>query len=326
MMATNRRLTHLTLVAALLLDLCGALPAPAASGASGGKPFASPEQAVAALAAAVRKGDRKEIVAVMGPGSEEIVSSGDPVADREGRERFLRLYQEKKAVVKAAPDKALLSVGAGQYPFPVPVIKKGDRWFFDARAGKEELLNRRIGRNELEVMDVLHAYVAAQREYASKERGSGLVEFAQKIRSTPGKRDGLYWQAKEGEEESPLGPLAAQAAREGYSASKSGKPTPFHGYIFRILKAQGKSADGGAYDYVVNGRMVLGFAMVAYPARYGSSGVMTFIVNQNDTVYQKDLGKESGKVAAEMKAFNPDPGWKKVDDSPLGEGDSSAHH
>ena len=205
-----------------------------------------------------------ELAAIFGPGSSEIVSSGDPVADQTARERFLRLYDEKNAIETAGNGKAVLSVGNQDYPFPIPVIKKGDAWLFDAMAGKEEILNRRIGRNELEVMQVLRAYVDAQHEYASRQR-AGVMEFAQKIRSTPGKRDGLYWETKEGEEESPFGPLAAKAAREGYTKSKSGNPTPFHGYLFRILKAQGKDAGGGAFDYVVNGRMVLGFALVAYP-------------------------------------------------------------
>ena len=206
--------------------------------------------------------------------------------------------------------KAVFSIGNEDYPYPIPLVKKGQVWRFDTRAGKEELLNRRIGRNELEVIEILRAYVDAQREYATTDwDGDGKSEFAQKIRSTPGKKDGLYWAAKEGEKLSPLGPLAAKAAKEGYSKES----TALHGYHFRILKGQGKDAEGGAFDYLVNGKMLLGFAMVAYPAQYGSSGIMTFIVNQNGIVYQKDLGKNSSKVAAAMKLFNPDKSWKKVE-------------
>ena len=304
----------LFLLLALLVIPAGSLSALTASPPKTQKSFASPEVAVKNLIAALKSNDNKGLISILGPGSQAIVSSGDPVADKAGREQFLRLYDEKNLIEMAGAGKAFLSIGNDNYPFPVPVIKKKGSWFFDAAAGKEEILNRRIGRNELEVIDVLRAYVEAQREYASREReGIGVMEFAQKIRSTPGKRDGLYWETTEGEKESPLGPLAAKAAREGYGKSTRGKPTPFHGYHFRILKAQGKHADGGAFDYVVNGRMVLGFALVGYPAQYGSSGIMTFIVNQNGIVYQKDLGSKTGTIAAAMKRYDPDKSWQKVD-------------
>ena len=303
---------YLILLLALLVIPAGSVTALAASSPKAQKSFASPEDAVKSLIAAVRNNDNKELAAILGPGSKAIVSSGDPVADQAGRERFVKFYDEKNAIEGASTGKAVLAIGNEEYPFPIPVVKKGDRWRFDARAGKEEILNRRIGRNELEVIDVLRAYVDAQRDYASKDRDGHGVEFARKIRSTPGKKDGLYWKSKEGGEESPLGPLAAEAAREGY-AKLERNPVPFHGYLFRILQAQGKNADGGAYDYVVNGRMILGYAMVAYPAQYGASGIMTFIVNQNGIVYQKDLGKNTGKVAAAMKLYNPDKSWKKVE-------------
>ena len=234
----------------------------------------------------------------------------DPVADKSGRERFVNLYDEKNVIEGADTGRAVLSLGNEDYPFPIPVVKKGKVWRFDARAGKEELLNRRIGRNELEVIDVLHSYVDAQREYAAMDRDSdGVMEFAQKIRSTPGKKDGLYWATKEGEQASPFGPLAAKAAQEGYTKEN----TALYGYYFKVLKAQGKDAEGGAFDYLVNGKMILGFAMVAYPAQYSSSGIMTFIVNQNGIVYQKNLGKNSARIAASMKLFNPDSSWKKVE-------------
>ncbi|HEY6008119.1 MAG TPA: DUF2950 domain-containing protein [Geobacteraceae bacterium] len=313
MMVMTYRKTHkfLLLLLALLVIAASGVPTLAASPRKAQKSFASPEDAVKGLVAAVRSKNVKEAAAILGPGSRAIISSGDPVADRSGRELFLKLYDEKNAISGAESGKAVLSIGNEDYPFPIPVVKKGGAWRFDSIAGKEELLNRRIGRNELEVIDVLRAYVDAQRDYAAMERdGNG---FAQKIRSTPGKKDGLYWEAKEGEEESPFGPMAAKAAREGYARPKSGNPSPFHGYLFRILKAQGKNAEGGAFDYVVNGKMILGFAAIAWPAQYGASGIMTFIVNQNGIVYQKDLGKNTGKTAAAMKLYDPDRSWKKVE-------------
>ena len=254
--------------------------------------------------------DTKAMAVILGPGSKEIISSGDPVADKSGRERFVSMYDEKIVIEGAETGRAVVSIGNENYPFPIPLVKKGNVWLFDTKAGKEELLNRRIGRNELEVIEILRAYVDAQREYyATDWDGDKSTEFAQKIRSTPGKKDGLYWAAKEGEKLSPLGPLAAKAAKEGYSKEN----TALHGYYFRILKGQGKDAEGGAFDYIVNGKMILGYAMVAYPAQFGSSGIMTFIVNQNGIVYQKNLGKNSGKIAAAMKSYNPDSSWKKVE-------------
>jgi hypothetical protein len=195
---------------------------------------------------------------------------------------------------------------------PIPVVKKGSSWVFNIQKGKQEILNRRIGRNELQVMDELHAYVDAQHEYATKDCGSsGTVEFAQRIISTEGKHDGLYWEAKEGEEESPLGPLVAQAAKEGFANPNL---QPFHGYYFTILKGQGKHADGGAYHYVVKGKMILGFAIIAYPAEYGNSGVMTFMVNQQGIIYQKNLGKNTKRSAESLKIFNPDKTWTKIEE------------
>ena len=216
---------------------------------------------------------------------------------------------------KETDSKMTLVVGEEEWPFPIPIVKKGESWLFDTKAGKEELLNRRIGRNELNTIQTCLAYVDAQREYAMKDRdGDGLLAYAQKFWSTKGKKDGLYWEAKEGEEQSPLGLGAARAVREGYTPRKPGdKPSPFHGYFYRILKAQGKNAPGGAYDYVVKGKMIGGFALVAYPAEYGASGVMTFIVNHDGVVYEKDLGAETAKIASAMTKFDPDQTWKKAE-------------
>ena len=298
------------LLTALLLVLAGVAPAVAAPAKNTQKSFSSPDEAMKSLVQAVRNNNTKELLAILGPGSKEITSSGDPVADKAGREHFVNLYDEKIVIKGADTGRAVFSIGNDDYPYPIPLLKKGNAWRFDAKAGKDELLNRRIGRNELEVIEVLRAYVDAQREYASRDRDNDAVlEFAQKFRSTPGKKDGLYWATKEGEKESPFGPLAAKAAQEGYAKEN----TTFHGYYYRILKAQGKDADGGAFDYLANGKMILGFAMVAYPAKYGNSGIMTFIVNHNGIVYQKNLGKNSSNIASSMKLFNPDKSWKKVE-------------
>jgi hypothetical protein len=300
----------LLLLPALLVLLASGAPALAASAINTQRSFSSPDEAVKSLMQAVRNSDTKELLAILGPGSRDIVSSPDPVVNKSERERFVKLYDEKNAIEGADTGRAILSVGSEDSPFPIPVVRTGKVWRFDAKAGKEEILNRRIGRNELEVIEVLRTYTDAQREYAAADRdGDGVREFAQKVRSTPEKKDGLYWAAKEGDDESPLGPLAAEAAQEGYAKAN----TTLYGYRYKILKAQGKDADGGAFDYLVNGNMILGFAMVAYPAQYGSSGIMTFIVNQSGVVYQKNLGKNSAKIAASMKLFNPDKSWKKVE-------------
>ena len=277
------------------------------------KSFPSPEEAVNALVVAVRANDKQELLAILGSGGMELISSGDEVADKAGREKFLKAYNEMNKLEKASANKIILHLGKDDWSLPIPVVEKSKKWLFDTKAAKEEILNRRIGRNELRVMDVLHAYVDAQHEYASKDcNGGGKVEFAQRLISTKGKRDGLYWDAKEGEAESPLGPLVAQAAKEGYPHADI---QPFHGYYFKILKGQGKHADGGAYNYVVKGKMILGFALVAYPAEYQNSGVMTFIVNQEGIIYQKDIGKETKRRAEAMKIFDPDKTWSKAEES-----------
>ena len=280
------------------------------------KTFKSAEEAVKGLMDAVKSNDSKELLAIFGPAGKELVSSGDEVADKTGREHFIKDYEEKNSLEKETDTKMTLVVGNREWPFPIPIVKKGETWVFDTMAGKEELLNRRIGRNELNTIQTCLAYVDAQREYAMKDRDSDKVrEYAQKFRSTKGKKDGLYWEAKEGEEQSPLGPFAAQAVREGYGGKKpSDKPVPYHGYFYRILKAQGKNAAGGAYDYVINGKMIGGFALVAYPAEYGASGIMSFIVNHDGVVYEKNLGKETAKIASSMMKYDPDKTWEKAEE------------
>ncbi len=278
------------------------------------KKFKSPEEAVKSLVDAVKRDDTKELLAIFGPAGKEIIFSGDEVADQRGRDRFVKGYEEMNKLVKEDDKRIILRVGNEDWPFPIPIVKVGENWRFDTREGKEEILNRRIGRNELNAVQVCLAYVDAQREYALKSReGGGLLEYAQKFVSEKGKKDGLYWEAKEGEEQSPLGPLAAKAVKEGYTGKKSGdKPAPYHGYYYRILKAQGKNAPGGEYDYVVKDKMIGGFGLVAYPAEYGNSGIMTFIVNHDGVVYEKDLGRETEKISTDTKKFDPDKTWKEM--------------
>jgi len=310
-------LTVLAIIIAAIILLSGTFLPSFAKGVLQ-KRFASPEEAVQALVAAVKADDKKEMLAILGPGGKELISSGDEVADKAGRERFLKAYDEMNKLEKESADKIILHIGTDDWSLPIPIVKKNNTWVFDTKAGKQEILNRRIGRNELNVMEVLHAYVDAQREYASKDcKGGGVVEFAQKFISTEGKhRDGLYWETKEGEEMSPLGPLVAQAAKEGYAKKNEGITlSPFHGYYYKILTGQGKHATGGAYGYVVKGKMILGFALVAYPAQYGNSGVMTFLVNQEGIIYEKNLGKNTERIASAMKKFDPDKTWKKVEET-----------
>jgi hypothetical protein len=279
------------------------------------KGFVSPEEAVEALVEALKVNDIKALSDLFGPGSEDLVSSGDPVADQERRKQFVHYYELKHRLDKVSADEVFLHVGYDDWPFPIPVVKTDTGWQFDANEGRDEILARRIGRNELSAIQVCLAYVDAQREYAVKDRDvDGLLEYAQQFRSDPGKKNGLYWPETEFKERSPLGPLMVAAEAAGHNVPAPGsEPTPFYGYYYRILKAQGKHAAGGAYDYVVNGHMIGGFALVAYPARYGASGIMTFIVNHDGVVYQKDLGEETETIAKEMTAFDPDATWKKVE-------------
>jgi Protein of unknown function (DUF2950) len=311
----NRNIScHLLPLMTLLVILALGLPATASADKGKQKSFASPEKASQRLFAAVKANNVNKMVTILGPGSEPLVSSGDGVADASGRKEFINLYEQENRIEHPSPEKSILIIGPQNHPFPIPLIKKGSRWRFDTMAGREEILNRRIGKNELNAIAVARAYVLAQREYSSKDRDSdGRMAFAQRFRSSAGMRDGLYWEVKEGEEESPFGPLTARAADEGYGETSPESPDPYQGYLFKIIKAQGENAVGGAYDYVVNCKMVLGFALVAYPAQHGSSGIMTFIVNQSGVVYQKDLGEASVRIASAMTRYDPDKSWIKVE-------------
>jgi len=278
------------------------------------KGFATPDEAVKAFATAMRSNDEQALLSIFGTAAKELISSGDPVRDKQRREMFISDYDRKNSITQEGA-KMVLVIGEKDWPFPIPLVKKGDQWIFDTKAGKEEILNRRIGEDELSTVQTLLAIVDAQREYALIDRDNdGLRAYAEKLRSDPGKKNGLYWEAKEGEAPSPLGELVADARAEGYTRTgpKQG-PIPFHGYYFRLLKKQGKHASGGAFDYVVKNKMIGGFAVVAYPAVYGSSGVMTFVVNHEGVVYEKDLGKNTAKTAKAMTSFDPDKTWKKVE-------------
>jgi type II secretory pathway pseudopilin PulG len=278
------------------------------------KSFASPEEAAKELVAAVKGGDSKAMLAILGSDAKALVQSGDTVADRAGRENFVKDYEQSNRLEKSGESKMILSTGKDDWPFPIPIVKSDAGWRFDTKAGKQEVLNRRIGRNELAVMQVAQAYADAQREYYLRNpQNDKLLQYAQKFVSAKGKRDGLYWPAKAGEPASPLGPLMAEVRAKGYAPGEadSGKPAPYYGYHYRILKAQGPDAKGGAYDYVARGKMFGGFGLVAYPAGYGSSGVMTFIVNQDGVVYEKDLGPGTAAAAQKITRFNPDKTWKK---------------
>jgi Protein of unknown function (DUF2950) len=274
--------------------------------------YKTPEDAAAALLAAAKSGDKQDALKVFGPDGEEIISSGDPVNDANQRNKFVEAYDAKHQIESKGDNNATLILGEKDWPFPVPLVKKDSGWRFDTETGLQEILFRRIGHNELDTIQTSLAYVDAQNDYAHITRAStGTAAYAQRIISEPGKKDGLYWPTQPGEEPSPLGDLMASATSQGYKVG--GGRTPYHGYYYKILTRQGPAAHGGAYDYVVRGNMIGGFALVAYPATYRNSGVMTFLVNHDGTVFEKDLGPRTDKFAEEMTSFNPDSTWTKVE-------------
>jgi hypothetical protein len=274
--------------------------------------YKTPEAAVDALVATAKSGDQREALVVLGRDGEDIISSGDKVSDDAARQRFVASYDAKHQIAMEGDDKAVLVIGDNDYPLPIPLVRKNGQWSFDTEAGRREILYRRIGHNELDAIQTCLAFVDAQDEYAEKDRtGAGAGVYAERFISQPGKKDGLYWPTAQGEEESPLGELFAAASRQGYRAGEG--RSPYHGYYYKILTRQGPAAVGGAADYVVQGKMIGGFALVAYPAEYGNSGVMTFLVNHNGTVFQKNLGPKTAELAEAITSFNPDPTWKKVE-------------
>ena len=298
--------------------LCGALAAtPLSIAAQKGSPqptFATPEDAVRALTDVVKKGSLPDLLAIFGPESKELVDSSDPATARQNREVFAVAIAEGWHLEDDGANRKVLVVGNEAWPFPVPIVKSGNSWRFDTAAGKEEILARRIGRNELAVIDVCRVYVSAQRRYAQQGHdGKPAGLFAKTFRSDPGKQNGLYWPAVKNEPRSPLGDLVAQASSEGRTAAAGREgPAPFHGYYFKILTAQGSAASGGAKSYLVNGELSGGFALVAWPAQYDGSGIMTFLVNQDGVVHQKDLGAQTSKAADALTAYNPDASWSLV--------------
>lgn len=286
--------------------------APLAVAAAPQETFATPEAAVEALISALKADSDPALIALFGEDHKGLVVSTDRAAASANRATVLAAMQTLHVLHAPSADRRVLVIGDAAWPMPIPLVRTGDRWRFATEEGAEELLNRRIGGNERAAIEVLRAYVDAQRTYAARDRdGDGVLQYAQKLASAPGKQDGLYWNADaaKGEEESPLGPLIARSApyRAGHRPGDA-----YRGYHFRILTQQGRNAPGGAYSYRINGRMIAGFAMVAYPSAWGESGVMTFIVNHNGKVFEKDLGKNSARIGAAMTAFDPGPGWKEV--------------
>ena len=288
----------------------------AASIASAQQAFKTPDEAASALASAAKTGDMKALDTVLGPDGEDIVSSGDEVADAATRQKFVVAYDAKHQIKLDGDNKAIMVIGPDDFPLPIPLARKDGMWRFDTAAGREEILFRRIGKNELDAIQACLAYVDAQNEYSEKDRtGAGVKTYAQRIVSQPGTKDGLYWPTSQGEEPSPLGELVAEATAQGYRVE--GGRTPFHGYYFKILTKQGPAAPGGAMDYVVGGNMIGGFGLVAYPAEYRNSGVKTFICSHSGTVYEKDLGPNTAKLAEQMGGYSPDKTWTEVKDTEL---------
>ncbi|MGA7540840.1 MAG: DUF2950 domain-containing protein [Steroidobacteraceae bacterium] len=300
---------------ALLLALCIATGVVTVATAASPIPveasFATPQQAVDALVSATRGGRTAALARILGPAGVSLIRSGDAVADRSARRRFVAAYDNNHRIERQGSAKAVLSVGAENWPMPIPLVHTASGWQFDTAAGREEILDRRIGRDELAVIQVCRAYVEAQREYAELTVRSGAgAEYAQHFISRGGAHNGLYWPTRSGEPQSPLGPLVAQARAGGYSPGGNRvKPHPYYGYYFRILTGQGPHASGGAKSYLIDGRMTGGFALLAYPAEYGDSGVMTFMVSRNGIVFEKNLGPQTAAIAAEIKQYDPDGSW-----------------
>jgi hypothetical protein len=278
--------------------------------------YATPDEAIQALLDAVASGEAGAIAKVLGPGATDL-GSGDPVADANALQDFLAVAEEAVNIEQTEGDEnlAVVTMGEDDWPFPIPLIHDAQGWYFDTATGREEIYNRRIGRNELSTIETLRAYVQAQDEYAGEDRnGDGVKEYARRLMSTAGTHDGLYWPTAEGEAESPMGPLIAEAVGEGYKPGQGGGSNPYHGYLFRAITAQGANAPGGAKDYLADGRLTGGFALLAYPAEYGNSGVMSFQVNQSGIIYEADLGPETATAATAITAYDPGEGWMAVTD------------
>jgi len=300
--------TNLSKLATVALLLVGCFAAPSVAQQPAQKTFLSADEASKALVAAAQNDDEKALLDILGPDAKQIVSSGDDVADAQDRANFVRRYQEMHRLVKEPDGTTTLYVGAENWPMPIPLVNKGDSWYFDTTTGETEILYRRVGRNETSTVRVCQQLVAAEKEYYSAHNN----EYAQKFISDEGKQDGLYWKAGDSQPQSPIGPLVASAVAEGYTPTHDGAPsTPYRGYFYKILTRQGAAAPGGAKSYIADGRMTQGFAFLAYPAEYKSSGVMTFIVGADGVVYRKNLGPDTAMIAKAMKTYNPDSTWRK---------------
>lgn len=308
------------LAAALLLACLPAAAAPAASPAPAPqKTFATPEQAVEAVVAASASDDVAALAAIFGPDGKDLINSGDSVQDEHTRSEFVRLAREKTVIAKdpSDPHRATFTIGENGWPSPIPLVEKDGKWRFASKQGVYELLLRHIGSNELDAISVCRGYVEAQKEYALDDPDkTGVHQYAQRIISTPGKHDGLYWRSEAGGPESPIGEEIAKAIEEGYTS----KSEPYHGYFYKVLKGQGKAAPLGKLDYVIKGNMIGGFAMVAWPAKYRVTGVKTFIVSNDGIVYQRDLGPDTAKIASAMTMYNPDKGWVVTEDEESDDG------
>jgi len=296
--------------AAMVLIAAGCLPASSSGQESGQKTFASPGAAATALVAAVRSGDPNAMLEVLGARARRLVSSGDPAEDADDRTNFVKRYEQMHRLVSEPDGTTTLYIGAANWPLPIPLVHTGETWWFDTAVGTREILYRRIGRNELSAIRVCEQLVAAQKEYYSVQHA-----YARRIFSAAGAHDGLYWSAGDGQAKSPIGPLVAQAVATGNEGDRSGTPVPYRGYYYHALTSQGSHAPGGGRSFSVNEK-VTGFAFIAYPAEYRSSGVMTFIVGEDGVVYEKDLGKKTDRIARAMSEYEPDPSWRKTDEEP----------
>jgi hypothetical protein len=308
----TREFSDLLKIAALATLLFACFAVASAAQQKGQKTFSSPEEASKAVVAALQNNDEKAVLEILGPDATQIVSSGDPIEDAWSHANFVRKYEEMHRFLKEPDGSVTLYIGAENWPTPMPLAIKGNLWFFDTEAGKRESLFRRIGRNEYSAIRICQELAAAQEEYYAMQQN----EYAKQIYSDEGQHNGLYWEVSDGGPQSPIGPLVASAVAEGYVKGKGTPPTPYRGYFFHVLTRQGKDAPGGAKSYIVKGKMTEGFAFVAYPAEYRSSGVMTFIVNQDGTVYQKDLGKKTEALGKSMQEYNRDSSWSKAEEEP----------
>ncbi len=290
------------------LLLCLSLALPVAAQEAGQRTFATPAEASKALVEVVTSGDLPALVNLVGKNARAIVTSGDPAEDASNHEAFLKACKEKLQLVRLDDSMTMMVIGVQNFPVPLPLVKKKQVWYFDGAIGLEEVRARRIGKNELSVIRACEAYTAAQRAYLAMDPdNSGIAQYADRFLSSPGKRDGLYWEAPAGEKPSPLGPFLAEAGKTRADAGKA-----YHGYFYKILPGQAATAPGGAYSYLINGHMVAGNAMVAYPAAYGHTGIMTFLVGPNGAIYQKDLKDQTAALGSSMKIFDPGAGWKRL--------------